>query len=249
MIYWNKLIINFILERLQKYMASLGIASRRKCEEFIANWMVKVNWKIVTEMWVKVDPESDSVEFDNERLDQEDAKLVYYALNKPVWSVCSAKRTKFDKNIVTDLVPNDVRVFPIWRLDKDSTGLIILTNDWRLTFSLTHPSQEHEKEYLVSLSRNIEDKDLEELRTWVMILWKRTNPVDIERVNNYSFKIVLKEGRNRQIRRMCLNVWYTVISLHRFRIGKFILQNIKIGKFVKLNATEVELLHEKWIRN
>ncbi len=207
--------------------------------------MVKVNWEIITEMWVKIDPDSDVVEFDNEKLDKEDAKLVYYALNKPVGCVCSAKRTKFDKNIVTDLVPSNTRVFPIGRLDKDSTGLIILTNDGRLTFSLTHPSQEHEKEYRVDLNRNISDEDLDRLRDWVMILWKKTNPVELERINKYSFNIILKEGRNRQIRRMCLNVWYTVISLHRFRIGKFILQNIAVGKYIKLNAKDVEMLHER----
>ncbi len=228
--------------RLQKFMADKGIASRRKCEEFIKGGMVKVNGEVITEMGIKIDPENDVIEVDGEKLKTEEDKYVYYALNKPIGYVSAAQQTANEKNIVTDLVPKEPRVFPVGRLDKDTTGLIILTNDGRLTFELTHPSQEHEKEYEVEVNPDIAEGALEKLRQGVPILGQKTLPTEIKRISKNQFKIVLKEGKNRHIRRICRKVGFEVVKLKRIRIGQFQLKNIPLGEYIVLKSNEVEKL-------
>ena len=233
--------------RLQKHMADQGIASRRKCEEYIAKGMVKVNGVVIKEMGVKVDPEKDKVEVDGKRLEKEREKFVYYALNKPVGFVSSCVRTKTEKDLVTDLVPKQPRVFPIGRLDKDSEGLIIMSNDGQLTLELTHPSKEHEKEYFVVVSPSISDAAIEKLQSGVTILREKTQPCVIKRVDKRSFFITLKEGKNRQIRRMVRKIGANVIQLKRTRIGRYVLNDFQIppGKYKTLTKQEVEQLHAK----
>jgi pseudouridine synthase len=226
--------------RLQKYMASKGIASRRKSEEYIAAGLVKVNKKTVTEMGFLVDPEKDLVEYDGAQLKKEEEKLIYYALNKPLGFVSAAQKTKCEKNIVTDLVPKAPRVFPVGRLDKETTGLIILTNDGRLTFNLTHPSKEHEKEYIVKVKPAISDTALDKLRKGVPILGQETRPCLVERLSKSSFKITLTEGKNRHIRRICRKVGSEVVDLKRIRIGSFYLEGIKEGSYKVLSTKEVK---------
>lgn len=234
--------------RLQKYMADQGIASRRKCEEFIEKGMVKINGNVIKEMGVKINPETDKIEVDGKRLEKEREKFVYYALNKPVGFVSSCVRTKTEKNLIIDLVPENPRVFPIGRLDKDSEGLIILSNDGQLTLELTHPSKEHEKEYFVVVSPMITDGALDKLRNGVSILQgEQTQPCEIKRVDKCSFFITLKEGKNRQIRRMVQKVGCEVRKLKRVRIGKYVLNDFQIfpGKYKKLSMEEVQMLKGK----
>ncbi|HPO05758.1 MAG TPA: pseudouridine synthase [Candidatus Gracilibacteria bacterium] len=226
--------------RLQKYLAGLGLASRRKCEEIILSGIVKVNSTVVTELGTKVDPDQDIIEVDEQNLKKE--KLVYYALNKPVGWVSSAVRTKIERNIVTDLVPKHPRVFPIGRLDKDSSGLLILTNDGTLTYKLTHPSQEHQKEYEVQVSPAISEGALQKLTTGLTLFGEKTSPTWIRRLAPDRFRIILQEGKNRHIRRICRKVGVEVIALHRMRIGSFILADIPNAKYRQLKAYEVDLL-------
>lgn len=232
-----------MLVRLHKHMADQWIASRRKSEEFITKWYVKVNGIVVTELWTKIDPEKDKIEIDWLSLESEKRKLVYYLLNKPVWYVTTTHRTKFEIDIVTDLVPENPRVYPIGRLDKDTTGLLIMTNDWDLTYKLMHPSFEHEKEYEVLFDDKLFEKDLEELWNWSIVLdWRTVQRAKIEPRSNKSFSIVLKEGMNRQIRRMAEAIWYRVKKLRRIRMWNIMLWELAIWQYRLLTKKEIEEL-------
>lgn len=223
-------------------MAEKGIASRRKSEVFIAAGKVTVNGKVVTEMGVKIDPEVDKVVVDGDFLKKEEAEYVYYALNKPRGFVSAAQPSFEGEEIVLDLMPKDKRIFPVGRLDKESQGLIILTNDGRLTFDLTHPSRAHEKEYLVTVSQTVSSLTLEAFTQGIMIQGYFAQAKSITLINPRMFSIVLTEGKNRQIRRMCRNIELHVIRLKRIRIGEFVLPNIEVGDWKKLTRKEVDLL-------
>ena len=225
-------------------MARAGIASRRKSEEFIERGVVQVNGKVVCEMGVKIDPEVDKVVIDGKKLKIEKQGYVYYALNKPRGYVSAAIKNSAVKSekIITELVPKNPRVFPVGRLDKDSDGLIILTNDGQLTFKLTHPSQEHEKEYLVTVKQVLQEGALNKLRAGMNILGQKTKPAVVTKITQNKFKIVLQEGKNRQIRRMCRKVGWEVLRLTRIRIGQFFLKNIKLGEYRQLAEKELFLL-------
>lgn len=224
-------------------MADKWIASRRKSEEFILKWYVKINWNIVNELWTKIDPEKDKIEIDGESVKNEEKKMVYYLLNKPVWYITTTNKTKFEPNIVTDLVPNNPRVYPIWRLDKDTTWLLIMTNDWDLTYKLMHPSFEHEKEYEVLLNDKIFEKDLEKFWNWtITIEWRTAQKAKIQSRSNKSFSIILKEWMNRQIRKMAEKLWYRVKKLRRIRMWNIKLWELEIWKYRPLTKKEIEEL-------
>lgn len=239
-------------ERLHKYIARCGVASRRKAEELIARGVIKVNGEKVTQQGILINPETDVVEVDGKRITPYKS-LVYYALNKPrgYISTCDDDHAK---NKITDLVPPYPRVFPVGRLDKDSEGLIILTNDGELSMKLTHPRFDHEKEYLVHvkikspsglLSNEALMEKLKNLEKGVKIEGKVTRPAKIivEEVNaakrQIIFRIILQEGRKRQIRRMCDSLGFTVKSLKRIRIGKLELGNLKPGEYRIVGREEI----------
>jgi pseudouridine synthase len=224
--------------RLQKYLAEKGIASRRKAEEYIQKGLVKINGEVRTEMGISIDTEKDSISFCENELAKEEAKLVYYALNKPKGYV-SACVTHTNESLVLDLVPSTPRVFPVGRLDKESEGLLILTNDGRITFQLTHPSKKHEKEYQVWVQKPISDYHLSCLESGVRILGETVYAKKIRRLDEYSFCITLTEGKNRQIRRMCRVLGYSVQKLRRIRIGAFRLGSLPSGKYKVLSLEEV----------
>ena len=200
--------------RLQKYLSQSWICSRRKWEEYIEKWYVLVNWEIA-KIWQSVDPDIDKITF-KDRLIEDRQNYVYYKMNKPRWIVTTCAQWK-EKNII-DIIDIKERVFPIWRLDKDTTWLILLTNDWRLANFLMHPKYEHEKEYVVKVYWPITDTQLDKMRKWIFILWSYTKKCRIDRISAWSFKIYLKEWKNRQIRRMVENVWAEVKWLKRVRI-------------------------------
>lgn len=245
------------LIRLHKWMAQQGIAARRKCEEFIRQGFVKVNGRVVTEMGVKIDPALDTVEIDSslkKRLLKEKQRPVYLALHKPRGYVSSV--TGQEKPKVIDLLKNfrvhgeTVRLFPVGRLDKDTSGLLLLTNDGRFAYEMTHPKFEKEKEYEMILPHSISDETLRKLSAGVTIFKKatavhrkgyqrKTQPAKIARTSPRSFRIILKEGMNRQIRRMCRKVGFPHIQLKRIRIAKFSLKNIPEGKWKVLTQDEV----------
>ncbi len=227
--------------RLNKYLASQGIASRREADELISEGLVSVNGKLVTEMGVKIDPDIDKVEVNNEAV-KERKNLVYIALNKPLGYVCSMTRTKVEKDIVTDLIDVPERVYPVGRLDKDTTGLLILTNDGTLTFELTHPSSESEKEYEVTTEGDITYGAISKLKKGVKILGEKTLPAEVEKIGPNKIRIILREGKNRQIRRMCQKVGYPVKTLKRIRVKFLKLGDLKIGEWRHLTEAEVKSL-------
>ncbi len=235
------------LMRLQKFLSAAGFSSRRQGEEYIKDGRVKVNGIIVTELGTKVDPETDRVEVDGTMLSL-NQKLVYIALNKPREYVTSCDQA--DTKIVLDLIDIPQRVYPIGRLDKDSTGLLLLTNDGRLHHCLSHPSFDHEKEYEVSVAKPIPSGTLERLSKGLLLMGRKTRPATVERISSRQFRIVLKEGRNRQIRRMVRKVGNQVTRLHRMRISNIKIGDLKPGSWRHLTSREkTQLLNRAGLNN
>lgn len=224
--------------RLQKYMSRSWICSRRKAEEYIEAWLVKINWK-VAKIWDSIDSEKDKIEMNN-KIIQDQNKLVYYKINKPRWIITTCAEY-WDKNII-DIVDIKERVFPVWRLDKDTTGLILLTNDGRLTNYLIHPKYEHEKEYIVETFWSIDDESLKKMEKWLFILWSLTKKAKIKRISSGTFSIIITEWRNRQIRRMVEKVWYRVKKLRRIRIVNIKLWKLAIWDYKHLTKWEINEL-------
>ncbi len=226
--------------RLQKYLSQAGIASRRKAEEFILRGLVKVNGETAT-IGMSIDPELDRVEVGDEAV-KETADFVYYKINKPRGIVTTCV-SRGDTGVM-DIVDIAERVFPIGRLDKDTTGLLILTNDGRLSNRLMHPSFEHEKEYVVETYGPVADAELSRMAAGVVILeGYKTRPVAVDRISSGKFSITLKEGKNRQIRRMVEAVGHEVKRLKRVRIENVKLADLADGEYVRLsNSERTELL-------
>ncbi|MDJ0986188.1 MAG: pseudouridine synthase [Desulfobacterales bacterium] len=221
--------------RLQKFLSQAGICSRRKGEAYIQAGWVKVNGNIVTELGVKVDPARDRIEVDSEAI-RADAASIYIALNKPKGYVSSCDQP--DEKIVMDLLDISERVYPIGRLDKDSTGLLLLTNDGQLHHRLSHPSFKHEKEYIVTVARPLPDGALRKLESGLPMMGTRTLPARVKRFSARRFAIILQEGKNRQIRRMVRKVGNQVVNLKRIRVANIELGNLPPGKWRHLNKTE-----------
>ncbi len=231
--------------RLQKYLSQAWICSRRKAEEYISAWLIKVNWVTAT-IGMSIDPTIDKVELQDKAV-KEQNNLVYYKLNKPRWIVTTCAQN-WEVNIV-DIMDVKERVFPIWRLDKETTGLIIMTNDGRLANYLMHPRYNHEKEYVVETFWSIDDKALDDMRNGLFILWSYTKKATINRISSGKFSIVITEWRNRQIRRMVEKVWSRVKKLKRIRIENIELWNLDFGQYRHLSNAEVKGLFDKlWIK-
>lgn len=229
----------FIMIRLQKYIANAGFCSRRKAEHHIQNGEVKVNGKVVSQLGVKIDPEADRVEVAGQLI-QPDQSMIYIMLNKPKGYITSCRHGS--RKIVMELIDISQRVYPVGRLDKDSTGLLILTNDGRLHQHLTHPSFDHEKEYEVEAQSPISDESLQILRQGVLIDGKQTRTAKIARVSQNRFRMVLQEGRKRQIRRMVEAVGNKVASLHRIRVSGLNLGDLPPSQWRYLTDKETRIL-------
>ena len=235
-------------ERLQKYLANSGIASRRKAEEYILEGKVKVNGKIVTELGTKVNPEKDIVEFEGKKVNN-NIKKVYVLLNKPIDYVTTVK-DQFSRNTVVDLVKNaGNNLLPVGRLDMYTSGALILTNDGDFIFHITHPKHEVEKTYTVTLRGKVTNEEVEELRQGVVIDEEyKTKPAKVrimkidEEKNLSRLEIVIHEGKNRQVRKMCEAIGKKVIALHRSKIGNIGVKDLKIGQWRYLTKKEVESL-------
>jgi pseudouridine synthase len=226
--------------RLHKYLADNGVASRRKCEEFIRQGLVKVNGKVVTEMGLKIDPQKDRIETDK-KLQLKKRELVYYCLHKPVGYVCTV--TGKEKPKITELFKNiPERVFPVGRLDKLTSGLLLLTNDGRFAYEMTHPKFEKEKEYIVKIRETITYPVLQELKKSISIHGRKTQPAHVTLQSPHLVRIILREGRNRHIRRLCRRAEIHIEKLKRIRIGALELGNLPPRAYRKLNRNEVELL-------
>jgi 23S rRNA pseudouridine2605 synthase len=232
-------------ERLNKLIARAGLSSRRGADTLIEEGRVTVNGTVVTELGMRVDPEEDDVRVDGERLHPERVPDRYFALYKPRQVITTAS-DPFDRPTVMDYIEPDVRLFPVGRLDATSEGLIILTNDGELANRLTHPRYEHEKEYRVKISGTPTEKALQTWREGMYLEEGRTLParVTVESSSGGGtwLRIVLREGKNRQIRRMLEGFKHAIHRLIRVRMGPIVLGNLKPGEWRRLTTEEVEAL-------
>ena len=225
--------------RLQKFLSSAGVCSRRKGEELIVAGRVVVNGEVIDALGTKIDPDQDRVEVDGKAI-RSAHRLIYIALNKPKDYVTSCSHP--GQKVVVDLVDIAERIYPVGRLDKDSTGLLLLTNDGRIHHRLSHPSFDHEKEYDVTVVRPISDGALKKMSDGLPMMGARTRPARITRISSRRFRIVLQEGKNRQIRRMVRKVGNEVIRLQRNRFSGIKLGNLAPGKWRYLSPDEKKRL-------
>ena len=225
--------------RLQKFLSHAGQCSRRQGEQWILAGRVAVNGVVVQELGSRVDPTSDKVSIDGRLVGIADTRI-YIALNKPPGYVTSCSQP--GEKLVTDLVALSTRLFPVGRLDKASTGLLLLTDDGRIHHGLSHPSFDHEKEYDVAVAASISDEALMQLASGLTIQGRRTRPAAVRRISERRFRIVLLEGRNRQIRRMVGKVGHRVLDLHRVRVAHIRLGRLGQGQWRHLSAQEVDRL-------
>lgn len=231
-----------VILRLQKYLADCGIASRRKCEELIQKGLVKVNEIVTTELGTKIDSEKDKIEYNNKEIKPKN-KFIYIMLNKPIRYVTSMDQK--GKRTVKELTKQiKERIFPVGRLDEYSQGLLLMTNDGDMAYKLTHPKFEHEKEYIVQVTSEITCQQIKQLETGIEIEGEKTWPAKIKRNSKNEFNIIIHEGRNRQIRKMCEELGLTVKMLKRIRIGPIILKNLAEGQWRYLTGEELNKLKE-----
>ncbi|HUP85860.1 MAG TPA: pseudouridine synthase [Acidimicrobiales bacterium] len=226
-------------DRLQKVLARAGLASRRVCEDLIAEGRVRVNGE-VADLGRRVHPATDVIEVDGGLVPIAPG-LVYYLLNKPPGAVTTAADTH-GRPTVVDLVPSGPRVFPVGRLDADTEGLLLLTNDGELTHRLTHPSFGVEKEYLASVEGDPSPAVLRRLREGVELDDGMTAPAKAVRVSDGLIRLTIHEGRNRQVRRMCEAVGHPVVRLVRSRIGSLADRKLKPGEWRPVTPEEVRAL-------
>lgn len=231
-------------ERLQKFLASSGIASRRKCEQYILDGKIKVNGKVVTELGTKINPQTDIIEFEGRTVKKEE-KLVYILLNKPIGYVTTSK-DQFQRDNVLDLVKVKERIVPVGRLDMYTSGALILSNDGDFVYKVTHPKHEIEKTYTVTVKGIIKNEEVEKLRSGVEIENYITKPAKVkilktdEEKDISRLEITIHEGKNRQVRKMCEAVGRKVLALHRSKVGGIEVKNIELGKWRYLSKEEVE---------
>lgn len=225
--------------RLQKFLSLAGKCSRRRGEEYIQQGRVRVNGQLITVLGTKVSPDADQVELDGHLIRIEHEKI-YIALNKPVGYVSTCEQPG-DK-IVLELIAIKERIYPIGRLDKDSTGLLLFTNDGDLHLKLSHPSFDHEKEYEVTTRSPLPDGALHHLAGGLHIMGAKTRPAKVKKLSPTVFRIILKEGKNRQIRRMVGKVGGHVIALKRIRIADIHLGQLAEGQWRHLTDKEKKSL-------
>ena len=230
--------------RLQKFLSECGVTSRRKAEELIAAGKVKVNGRIAT-IGDKVDPKRDKVTLSGKRVIPT-LRKVYIMLNKPRGYVTTLK-DEYDRKCVTDLVKDvGVKVYPVGRLDRDSEGLLFLTNDGAFANGITHPSKNVNKTYSVTVRGAVSDEQIEKMSNGIVIDGRKTKPCDVfvteRKSDRTALKFIISEGRNRQIRKMCDAVGLNVIRLKRIEIAGVKLGGLKMGDWRELNEREMARL-------
>jgi 23S rRNA pseudouridine2605 synthase len=231
-------------ERLQKFMARCGVASRRKCEELILAGKVKVNKEIIRELGTKINPSIDKVEVEGVLIKPEEKKL-YIALSKPVGYITTVKDEK-NRKTVLDLVKVKERIYPIGRLDYNTSGLLLLTNDGDVYNRLIHPRQSINKVYIALVKGHISDKKVKIFSEGIDIGGYITAPAKIKIIKKYTnstkVEITIHEGKNRQVRRMCEKIGNPVIELKRIKIGDIKIEGIEVGKWRYLSEKEMKYL-------
>ncbi len=229
--------------RINKYIASAGVTSRRKADELIEAGKVKVNGKVLENPGYQVS-DGDLVEVDGVAI-KPASKLVYYLLNKPCGFVTSTA-DKEGRRVVTELVPDEIRVFPVGRLDYNTSGLLILTNDGELANKLMHPSGEFDKTYLVRCTGIVTRAEASRLAKGVDIGGFVTSPAEVKLIrhdkNSTVAEITIHEGKNRQVRRMFEALGHEVTELQRIRLGNLTIGKLALGQCRKLGPAEIEYL-------
>lgn len=234
--------------RINKFIAQSGYCSRRKADELIKYSKVCVNGKILLDLSYQVN-DGDIVEVEGKEIRKKEEK-VYIAINKPV-GYTSTVKDKFANKKVVDLIKSNTRVYPIGRLDKDSHGLLILTNDGDLTYELTHPKFEHKKVYEVLVKGKPTKNKIQELKNGIILDGYKLKKSNIEFIanvkDNTKYMVTIYEGRNRQIRRMFDYINHPVLDLKRVQIGNYkIDDNLKSGEYVLLKNKDLELIRGKY---
>ena len=234
------------MERLQKVIASLGYSSRRKAEELIKAGKVKVNGEIIKELGTKVKT-SDTIEIENTILDN-NINYEYYLLNKPR-GVISSSSDEHGRKTIVDLILTETRIYPIGRLDYDTTGAIILTNDGLLANKLMHPSSNIEKKYIAKVKGLVTGYELKQLKTGVFIDGKKTAPAKVKlkkydkKTDKSLVELTIHEGRNHQVKKMFESINHDVIKLKREKYANLDLTDLKPGEYRKLTNKEIAILY------
>lgn len=229
------------MERLQKVIAQSGVTSRRKAEELITSGKVKVNGNIVTELGTKVSSK-DKIEVNNQIIEKEPRE--YYILNKPRGYITSTSDEHHRKTVI-DLIPTKARIYPVGRLDYDTTGLLLLTNDGEFANILTHPSEKVEKVYMAKLNGIIKGEQINKLKNGVKIdgVVVKASRVKLKKVNEKNntcmVQITIHEGKNHQVKKMFESVGYSVEKLKREKVAFFNLKDLQSGEYRKLTPKEV----------
>lgn len=225
--------------RLNKFLAASGVASRRKCDEIIFSGSVTVNGRVAEGPFVLIDEEKDSVKVNGQMVSSE--KKVYFMVHKPLGYLCSSERKFPGSKLVIDLFAHlPYRLFTVGRLDKETSGLILVTNDGAFANKIIHPSFGITKEYLLKVSKDITAKDLETLMAGTVIDGKRVKPVSVSKIRRGTVKIVVNEGKKHEIRLFAEAAGLPLLELKRIRIGGFVLGGLPYGGYREL--TDAELL-------
>lgn len=222
--------------KIAKYLSECGIASRRKAEELVKSGKVLVNGNAMKNVAERINPDKDDIKVFGKKINQQ--KNVYYILYKPVGYVTTTK-DKHAEKIVTELVPQKPKVWPVGRLDKNTSGLLILTNDGELTQEITHPKFKIKKEYEIKTNSDLDERQLEKIKKGVMLEDGFIKPTLFEKIGNNHYKMILSEGRNRIVRRIIKEVGKKVSQLKRTKIGNLKLEYIHIGSHKKITKEEI----------
>lgn len=233
------------MERLQKIIAKSGYTSRRKAEEFIQKGKVKVNGKVITELGYKAE-EQDDIEIENVHLKKEEKE--YYLLYKPIHTISSVKDEQNRKTVI-DLIPTKTRIYPVGRLDYDTTGILILTNDGELTNILTHPRKQIEKTYLAKIDGILTGEEFQRLKKGIVIEKRKVIPTRVKlRLKNKNknvskIEITITEGRNHIIKKIFEELNHPVLELKRESIAFLNLDGLKKGEYRKLTLKEIKKIY------
>jgi len=235
------------LMRLQKFIAKAGICSRRKAEQMIADGRVSVNNNLITDMGFKVDISKDKVKVDNKLIELDNYKI-YIVLNKPSGVITSVKDEKNRKTVLDFTKDIKQRIYPVGRLDYDTSGLILLTNDGDIAYKLMHPSKKVYKKYLATVEGIPNELELDELRNGIFIDNKKTAKARayvVDKINKDAvLSIEIYEGRNHQVKKMCEMIGYPVKRLKRVSIGEIELGDLKVGEWRELTERELKFLKQ-----
>ena len=229
-----------------KLLALSGAGSRRQLADAVKNGRVRVNGQVIESFLHPVNVESDEITLDGKRFILQTEGSIYLMLNKPKGVISTTSDERAEKTVM-DIIPEkyySFRLYPVGRLDKDSTGLVLLTNDGALTYRLTHPSFEHEKEYFVQIEGILANEDKVKLEKGIELDGVKTAPARVKITNHspYNYSIIIHEGRKRQIRRMFINIGYRILELKRVRISSLVLGNLAEGQIRELTHEEIQLL-------